>query len=215
MKPVPGAPWPSLLLVGPTGSGKSPLGRELERRGWRGRPCAHFDFGENLRAEAASAAVSPFGLTDDERAAVRRSLATGALFEDGDLPLVFKVLAGFAAARDLARTGALLVLNGLPRHAGQAAALERIVRVEAVISLEASAEVIRERLRLDPGGDRAGRTDDTLASVARRLADYRLRTAPLVGHYRERGARIVTVEVTADMTAAEAFDSLLAAGGTS
>lgn len=197
-----GTPWPSLLLVGPTGSGKTPLGRELERRGWRGRPCVHFDFGESLRAEAASPAASLFGLTGDERAAVRRSLATGALFEDEDLPLVVKVLAGFAAARDIGRTGALLVLNGLPRHAGQAAALERLVRVEVVISLGASAAVVRERLRLDPGGDRSGRTDDTPEAVERRLADYRARTAPLVAHYRARGARLVEVEVTADMTAA-------------
>ena len=213
MKPVPGAPWPSILLVGPTGSGKTPLGRELERRGWRGRPCVHFDFGENLRAEAASPAASPFGLTVDERAAVRRSLATGALFEDGDLPLVLKVLAGFAAARDVGRTGALLVLNGLPRHAGQAAALEGLVRVGIVISLEASAEVVRERLRLDPGGDRSGRADDSPEAVRRRLADYRARTAPLVEHYRSRGARVVAVEVTADMTAAEMSEASAAAFG--
>jgi adenylate kinase family enzyme len=203
-----GAPWPSVLLVGPTGSGKTPLGRELERRGWRGRPCAHFDFGANLRAVASAPAASPLGLTGDERAAVRRSLATGALFEDRDMPLVLKVLAGFAAARDVGRTGALLVLNGLPRHAGQATALEGLVRVGLVIALEASAEVVRERLRLDPGGDRGGRVDDAPGAVERRLADYRARTAPLVEHYGSRGARVVTVEVTAAMTAAEAYREL-------
>ena len=31
-------PWPSLLLVGPTGSGKTPLGDEIERRGLKGLP---------------------------------------------------------------------------------------------------------------------------------------------------------------------------------
>jgi adenylate kinase family enzyme len=210
---MPDPPWPSLLLVGPTGSGKTPLGRELERRGWRGRPCAHFDFGESLRAVAASTDASPAGLAAAEMDTVRTALAAGALFEDRDMPLVLKVLRAFAAARDIGGAGALLVLNGLPRHAGQAAALEGTVRIELVIALEASAEVIRERLRVDPGGDRAGRTDDTLASVERRLADYRTRTAPLVEHYRSRGARVVAVEVTPAMTPSGMYVASMAVFG--
>lgn len=213
MKPVSRAPWPSLLLVGPTGSGKTPLGRELGHRGWRGRPCVHFDFGENLRAVASSPAGPPAGLTAAEMAAVRASLATGALFEERDMPLIIKVLGGFAAARDIGRTGSLLVLNGLPRHAGQATALEGLVLVEVVVSLEASAEVVRRRLRLDPGGDRSGRIDDTPEAVGRRLADYRARTEPLVEHYRSRGARVVAVEVTPVMTAAEMYEAAVAACG--
>jgi adenylate kinase len=200
-------PWPSLLIVGPTGSGKTPLGDELERRGFLGRRCVHFDFGANLRAIAAASARDGV-LTVPEIEAVRTSLATGALFEDKDMPMIVKIVGRFAEARDLT-PGSLLVLNGLPRHRRQAEDLAGVVDVEQVIQLEASAAVIRERLRLDPGGDRAARADDGLEAVETRLAVFRERTVPLVSYYRERGSLIVEIPVTPTMTAAEAYQALV------
>jgi len=44
---------PAILLLGPTGTGKTPLGNVLALRGWRGQPCLQFDFGANLRELAA------------------------------------------------------------------------------------------------------------------------------------------------------------------
>ena len=200
-------PWTSLLIVGPTGSGKTPLGDELERRGFLGRQCVHFDFGANLRAIAAA---PPRGrvFTAPEIEAVRTSLATGALFEDKDMPMIVKIVERFAEARDLT-PGSLLVLNGLPRHRRQAEDLAGVIAVEQVIQLEASAAVIGERIRLDPGGDRATRVDDGLEAVERRLAAFRERTVPLVSYYRERGSLIVEIPVTPSMTAAEAYQALV------
>lgn len=202
-----GRPWPSWLLVGPTGSGKTPLGDELERRGFLGRRCVHFDFGANLRTIAAA----PEGanvLTAPELESVRTSLATGALFEDKDIPMIVKIVERFAEARNLT-PDSLLVLNGLPRHRRQAEGLAGVADVERVIRLEAPAAVIRERIRLDPGGDRAARIDDTLEEVERRLAVFRERTLPLVSYYRELRALIVEIPVTAPMTAAEAYQALV------
>ncbi|MBE3111979.1 MAG: nucleoside monophosphate kinase [Acidobacteria bacterium] len=193
-----GRPWPSWLLVGPTGSGKTPLGDELERRGFLGRRCVHFDFGANLRTIAAA----------PELESVRTSLATGALFEDKDIPMIVKIVERFAEARNLT-PDSLLVLNGLPRHRRQAEGLAGVADVERVIRLEAPAAVIRERIRLDPGGDRAARIDDTLEEVERRLAVFRERTLPLVSYYRELRALIVEIPVTAPMTAAEAYQALV------
>ena len=202
-----GRPRPALLLVGPTGSGKTPLGHELERRGLLGRPCLHFDFGAELRAVAAAPeGEGPFDA--EELAAVRASLATGALFEDRDLLLVLKVLSRFAESA-APKAGALLVLNGLPRHERQAEAIEGLVAVERVVSLEADAEVIGARLRLDPGGDRADRADDGPAAVAGRLAEFRRRTLPLLEYYRRRGVQVCAVAVTASMTPAEAYEALV------
>jgi adenylate kinase family enzyme len=201
-------PWPSLLLVGPTGSGKTPLGAEIERRGLGGRRCVHFDFGASLRRIAA-APDGTAGLAAEELAAVRASLATGALFEERDTATILKIVRVFAKAGGLA-PGSLLVLNGLPRHPAQAVALESVIAVERVIYLQAEAAVIRERLRFDPGGDRTGRTDDSLGAVARRLADFRERTLPLLEHYRGRRVPVTVLSVTAAMTAAEMYESLAA-----
>lgn len=200
-------PWPSLLLVGPTGSGKTPLGDELERRGFLGGRCVHFDFGSNLRSVAEAPERASF-LTAPELASVRTSLATGALFEDKDMPMIVKIVGRFAEARRLT-PDSLLVLNGLPRHRRQAEGLAGVVAVERVVQLEASAAVIRERIRLDPGGDRASRADDRLDAVESRLAVFRERTVPLVAYYRERGSLVVEIPVTPTMTAAEAYRALV------
>ncbi len=201
-------PWPSLLLVGPTGSGKTPLGGELERRGLGGRRCVHFDFGANLRGSAAAPAAAA-GLAAGELAAVRASLATGALFEERDTAMILKIVRAFAGEKGLS-PGSLLVLNGLPRHPGQAEALDKVIAVERVVFLQADAAVIRDRLRLDPGGDRTGRADDSIEAVERRLADFRERTLPLLDHYRRRGVPLTALPVTAAMTAGEMCEILTA-----
>jgi adenylate kinase family enzyme len=139
---------------------------------------------------------------------VRASLATGALFEDKDMPMIVKIVKRFIEAHDLT-PDSLLVLNGLPRHRRQAEGLAGIVAVERIIQLEAPAAVIQERIRLDPGGDRAARVDDGLEAVERRLAVFRERTIPLGSYYRERGAVIVKIPVTPSMTAAEAYQTLV------
>lgn len=201
-------PWPSLLLVGPTGSGKTPLGGELERRGLGGRRCVHFDFGANLRGIAA-APDGTAGLAAEELAAIRASLATGALFEERDTAMILKIVRAFAGEKGLS-PGSLLVLNGLPRHPGQAEALDKVIAVERVVYLQADAAVIRDRLRLDPGGDRTGRADDSIEAVERRLADFRDRTLPLLDHYRRRGVPVAALPVTAAMTAGEMCEELAA-----
>ncbi len=199
-------PWPSLLILGPTGSGKTPLGVEVERRGLHGRRAVHFDFGAVLRSIVAGAPAAA-GLADAEVEAVRASVASGALFEDGDLPMIVRIVEGFAADRGLG-AGDLLVLNGLPRHAGQAEGLSGVFAVVRVVLLDAPADVIRERMRLDPSGDRSGRTDDSPAAVGRRLAEFSERTLPLADHYRRLGVPVHVIPVTASVTAGEMYGRL-------
>lgn len=201
---MPARPRPSLVLVGPTGSGKSPLGEEIERRGLRGRRCVHFDFGANLRAVADDPRASNW-LTVAERKSIGASLETGALFEDRDIPMIIKIVDRFVEARILT-PDTLLILNGLPRHRSQAEILAGAFGVEGVIQLETPAAVIRERIRRDTGGDRAARVDDSLNAVERRLFDYHERTMPLVEYYRQLGVPVFVVAVTAAMTAAEMFE---------
>jgi adenylate kinase len=200
-------PHSALLLIGPTGSGKSPLGGYLERHGLWGRSCYHFDFGAQLRGVAAGR--SGEGLTGREREVVRSALFSGALLEEEHFPIARKVLERFLRERG-DDPGGLVVLNGLPRHQGQAAALESLLRVVRVIALECSPETVLERLRRDPAGDREGRTDDTVEAVAGRLRIYRERTLPLLDWYRQRGVPVSELTVGPDTRPADLHPRLAA-----
>jgi adenylate kinase family enzyme len=128
-----------------------------------------------------------------------RVLQTGALLGDEHFAIAERILRTFIAAQGDAN--ALLVLNGLPRHAGQAEDVERIVTVGGVIHLACSERVALERIRRNTGGDRIARVDDDTAAVRQRLAAYAERTHALLEHYERRGVRIETVEVGEDTTA--------------
>jgi adenylate kinase len=198
---------PSWLLVGPTGAGKTPLGRLIEERGAAGRRCVHFDFGAELRAVAA-APERARSLDPQEVEVIRRSLQTGALLEDHEFPIALKVLRAFARERAL-REGDRLILNGLPRHIGQARMMGDVVRIQIVISLEAPPEVIRERILLDAGGDRLERPDDELRAIRRKLVIFRMRTLPLVEYYDNREVPVVRVTVGARTTAEDMYGTVL------
>lgn len=182
----------AILLLGPTGSGKTPLGDWLQAHGLHGRRCHHFDFGANLRAVAAAGADKTF--TQPEIDFLRRVLTEGALLEDEHFPLAAKMLRNFVNARGI-QPEDWMVLNGLPRHGGQARALGQFLQVRVVLELTCDAGVVRERLRRDTGGDRAVRTDDDETLVARKLAIYAERTRPLLAFYREQGTKVVSFPV--------------------
>jgi len=182
---------PAILLIGPTGSGKSPLGDLLERKGLWGSPCRHFDFGRELR-RAGAGVEEPSALEPQERQVVRDVLAAGALLEDEQFPLAEKILTAFLRR---CRPGCMVVLNGLPRHVGQARAVEGLVAIRAVVRLSCSPEVVLRRIVTNAGGDRAGRADDSPPAVAARLETFRRRTLPLVDHYRRAGVPVITVRV--------------------
>jgi adenylate kinase len=190
----------AILLLGPTGSGKTPLGLELEKRGLSGRRCVHFDFGANLR-EVARLRRPPNGFAGADMRVIRDSLRTGALLENESFPVAEKILARFRRRRRM-REGDLLVLNGLPRHVGQAADLERTVRVTRVVHLHASLATIRERIRRDTGGDRSSRIDDSPREISRKHAIFRRRTRPLLDYYRRRRIPVSRLAVRPETSAA-------------
>ncbi|MCX6562183.1 MAG: nucleoside monophosphate kinase [Candidatus Aminicenantes bacterium] len=203
----------AILLVGPTGAGKTPLGELLECRGFRGRRCLHFDFGANLRAIAASFEAVIAGERQDdafsarERAVILDSLAGGALLENENFPIAEKILDRFVHEKGVGRDD-LLIMNGLPRHPGQARDLERSTEVCAVVNLIGTAAVIKERIRLDTGGDRAGRSDDSLEAVERKLEIFEKRTLPLLEFYAARRVPILKIPVGAGTTAEEVLADL-------
>jgi len=187
-----GPPQEALLILGPTGSGKTPLGNHLARNGWAGRCCFHFDFGARLR-RAVGGKVG--GFTDDEIAFLRQVLTSGALLENESFHLAERILQEFLDRCGIG-TGDLLVLNGLPRHTGQATAIDARVAVRTVIRLHCAPDVVLERLRRNAGGDRGSRTDDDAALVREKLRIYEGRTVQLAEHYRRRGAAMHDLRVS-------------------
>lgn len=191
----------ALLLVGPTGSGKTPLGQHLELHGLAGRRCVHFDFGAQLRRVAAAAAPDP--LSPEEQELVRSLLRDGALLDDSQFHIARKLLDAHINASGLEPSG-WNVLNGLPRHTGQAVALEPCVDVRCVVALACTPETVLHRIRADTGGDRQGRADDTPEAVATRLAMFETRTTPLLDHYRRMGVSVLRIDVGRETRAEDA-----------
>ncbi len=189
----------AILLVGPTGCGKTPLGERLQRRGLWGRPCRHFDFGERMRRLVAGGEPRA-DLTPGEIGVLRAVLRCGALLEDEHWTIAEKILRAFLG-EGAAGSDELIVLNGLPRHTGQAEAIEAVLTVRAAIELACTPAAVSERIRRDVGGDRAGRTDDDEAAMRDKLAVFAARSLALLDHYRRRGAAVETVRVGVDTTA--------------
>ncbi len=181
-----------ILLLGPTGVGKSPLGDLLEEKGLWGRRFLHFDFGRELRAIARGEVRD--GILPSERIFIQRVLEEGLLLEDEHFYLALKILHGFLHYKT-ARGKEIVVMNGLPRHLGQAQGLEEKIHIPLVIVLEASFEEILERIHRDVGGDRKGRQDDYIELIYRKWLTYKERTRPLIEFYRERGGEILKLLV--------------------
>jgi adenylate kinase len=195
----------AIVLIGPTGSGKSPLGDLLNRDGLWGHRCIHFDFGSELRKIASGNAPGDF--SDSEIQFVRNVLETGALLEDSDFHIALRAIKAELTAQN-ADENCIIVLNGLPRHVGQARDLKAIVNVRNLVVLNCSPELVACRIATNAGGDRTGRRDDAIEAVTRRLGIFAERTAPLADYYHSTGANVHTIEVAQTTTPRQIVDEL-------
>jgi len=162
----------NILLLGPQGSGKGTQAKRIQAE----YGLAHVATGDMFRA--AIARRTPLGVQ------VEPILASGALVPD-------ELTIGLIRER-LAEEDALggFVLDGFPRNAAQAGALDRLLAelgrpLDLVFELKISDDVCVERLLRRAREE--GRADDTPEVIARRLEIYHRETAPLVEHYRVTG----------------------------
>jgi adenylate kinase len=183
----------NILLLGPQGSGKGTQGKRVAAE--YGIP--HVATGDMLRAAIANR--TPLGLR------VQPILERGELVPDALMVELIRE----RLDEDDAREG--FVLDGFPRTTPQADALDAMLReigreLSVVFVLQIDDATCTERL-LNRAVDE-GRSDDTPATIATRLALYHRETEPLVEHYRTQGS---LVGIHAERTPNEVFAEIQAA----
>lgn len=195
-------------MTGPTASGKTPLGDLLASRGVDGRRCLHFDFGRELRTISASLGEGTV-FTKEETHYIKDVLKEGRLLENERFYLAKKIFTSFVNGKNVGEKD-IIVLNGLPRHSGQAEGMEDIVSIETVVVLTCSADAVLRRIRENTGGDRKERVDDDFELVKKKLEIYNNRTAPLIDFYRTQGKRILPIAVAPLSTPSIVYNKFLA-----
>jgi len=161
-----------LLLLGPPGAGKgTQAARLVERLG-----IPQISTGDMLRA--AVAADTEVGRRAKEH------MDAGRLVPD-------EVVIGVAEERlRQPDAGRGFILDGFPRTAGQAAALDALlarlgVRLERCVALRVDEDELVQRLLRRAQIE--GRTDDNEEAIRTRMQEYRRKTQPLTDHYRAAG----------------------------
>ncbi len=185
-----------LLLIGPQASGKGTQAEFVSKR----LNVPHLSSGNMLREEKKSG--SELGLE------IAGYIDKGALVPDKTIWAMIK--------KQLEAHPEGWLLDGFPRTASQAATVDKYSAPDKVILLEVPDLVCVERISgrrvctqcgkeyhvkykppkkegacdLD-GAKLVQRDDDYPEAVAKRLADYHSKTAPLIKHY---GAKVVTID---------------------
>lgn len=161
-----------ILLIGPPGAGKGTQGARLAAQ----LGIEHIATGDLLRTEVE--AQSEIGRE------ISSLLDRGELVPDS---IVFELVMPRIAAA--AQSGGYL-LDGFPRSVDQAVEARKLAdqadaAPDAVIYLDVDRSELQRRILARAKTE--GRTDDTPATVEKRLEVFEEATRPLVEYYRERG----------------------------
>jgi adenylate kinase len=179
-----------IVLLGPPGAGKGTQAKELVSK----YGIVQLSTGDMLRA--AVAAGTPIGLK------AKDIMARGELVPDD---VVVGIVADRIEQPDAKRG---FILDGFPRTVPQAEALEKMLtkkglRLDAVVELKVDPDILIRRIenRVEQMKLRGEplRPDDNPEILKQRLTAYEGQTAPLVAHYRSKGA-LRTVDGMASIT---------------
>jgi adenylate kinase len=195
-----------LILLGPPGAGKGTQAQRLVAK----HGIVQLSTGEMLRA--AGAAGTPVGLQAKE------IMAGGGLVSD---EIVIGIISDRLDQPDMKKG---FILDGFPRTVPQAAALDELlkkkhIRLDAVVELRVNESALLQRVETRVAEMRARgeevRIDDTPEVLAKRLAQYRSLTEPLIHYYSER-RKLLTVDgmMTIEQVTREINRILAAIGAT-
>jgi adenylate kinase len=173
-----------LILLGPPGAGKGTQAQRLVQK----HGIIQLSTGEMLRA--AVAAQTPVGLQAKE------IMANGGLVPD---EIVIGIISDRLDQPDMKKG---FILDGFPRTVPQAAALDELlkrkhIKLDSVVELRVNESALLQRVENRVAEMRARgeevRIDDTPEVLAKRLAQYRSLTEPLIHYYSER-RKLLTVD---------------------
>ena len=173
-----------LILLGPPGAGKGTQAQRLVQK----YGIVQLSTGEMLRA--AVAAQTPVGLQAKE------IMANGGLVPD---EIVIGIISDRLDQPDMTKG---FILDGFPRTVPQAAALDELlkkkhIKLDTVVELRVNESALLQRVETRVAEMRARgeevRIDDTPEVLAKRLAQYRSLTEPLIHYYSER-RKLLTVD---------------------
>jgi adenylate kinase len=195
-----------LILLGPPGAGKGTQAQRLVAK----HSIIQLSTGEMLRA--AVAAETPVGLQ------AKDIMANGGLVPD---EIVIGIISDRLDQPDMKRG---FILDGFPRTVPQAAALDELlkkkhIKLDAVVELRVNESALLQRVETRVAEMRARgeevRIDDTPEVLAKRLAQYRSLTEPLIHYYSER-RKLLTVDgmMTIEQVTREINRILAAIGAT-
>lgn len=179
-----------ILLIGPTGSGKSPLGDYLEKH------CeyCHFDFGTVLR-EVVQNNASFFEIETVEF--IRDMLKTNQLLPEDKLPIAIDLITHFLKKHEHKN----IVMNGFPRTIYQSKKLREIMQITKVVELICKTDVVIERVKARAcglGEDHSDRDDDKISDVQNKLDIYYSSIKPLVNWFEQEGVPVIKINVEKD-----------------
>jgi adenylate kinase len=192
--------------LGPPGAGKGTQAQRLVQK----YGIVQLSTGEMLRA--AVAAQTPVGLQAKE------IMANGGLVPD---EIVIGIISDRLDQPDMKKG---FILDGFPRTVPQAAALDELlkkkhIKLDSVVELRVNESALLQRVESRVAEMRARgeevRIDDTPEVLAKRLAQYRSLTEPLIHYYSER-RKLLTVDgmMTIEQVTREINRILAAIGAT-
>lgn len=164
----------NLILFGPPGSGKGTQAEHLKEH----FQLLHLSTGDLLRNEIANG--TKLGLE------AKQYMDAGQLVPDA---VVIGMLGGAVdQAKTMGKRG--IIFDGFPRTTAQAQALEHMLAekgtdVSVVLSLVVEEEELTQRIL--KRGLTSGRSDDSdIDTIRRRVQEYRTKTEPVAGFYKDR-----------------------------